>query len=124
LKILDQRSEQEKLQYLVEAGILAYESMSPSDRLYRLIVLGNLLSDWCLACCFHFAQAAHIRLNTAEILVTLRHPTGFVRESAISYLSVVSQQVLQEILPHLQKDPHPLVAAQVRELIQKYSRST
>jgi HEAT repeat protein len=124
LKILDQRSEQEKLQYLVEAGILAYESMLPSDRLYRLIVLGNLLSDWCLACCFHFAQAAHIRLNTAEILVTLRHPTGFVRESAISYLSMVSQQVLQEILPHLQKDPHPLVAAQVRELMQKYRRST
>ncbi|HLO88527.1 MAG TPA: MFS transporter [Nostocaceae cyanobacterium] len=120
LKILDQRSEQEKLQNLVEAGILEYESMLASDRLYRLIVLGNLLSDWCLACCFHFAQAAHIRLNTSEIVVTLRHPTGFVRESAISYLSVVSQRVLQEILPHLQKDPHPLVAAQVRELMQKY----
>lgn len=122
IKILDRRSELEKLQYLVEAGIIEYENMQASDRLYRLIVLGNLLSDWCLACCFHFAQAAHIKLSTAEILATLRHPTGFVREAAISYLSVVSQRVLQELLPHLQKDSHPLVAAQVRELMKKYSR--
>ena len=81
--------------------------------------MGNLLSDWCLACCFHFAQAAHIRVSSDQILVTLRHPTGFVREAAISYLSVVSGRIVQEILPYLKTDPHPLVAAQVQELMKK-----
>jgi hypothetical protein len=120
LQILDQRSEQEKLQHLVEAGIVEYENMPVSDRLFQLIMLGNLLSDWCLACCFHFAQAAHIRLTCAEIVVSLRHPKAFVREAAISYLSVVSQRVLQEILPNLQQDSHPLVIAQVKDLMKKY----
>jgi ATP/ADP translocase/uncharacterized protein YciW len=120
LNILDRQSEQEKLQHLIEAGMVQYENMLMSDRLRRLLMLSNLLSHWCLACCFHFARVAHIRLTTAEILQTLRHPTGFVREAVISYLSVVSQRILQEILPHLQKDTDPLVAAQVRKLIQKY----
>ncbi|BAZ79527.1 hypothetical protein NIES73_07710 [Sphaerospermopsis kisseleviana NIES-73] len=93
------------------------------ERVRKLINQGNLLSDWCLACCFHFAQAAYVRLRTTEILTNLRHPTGFVREAVISYLSVVSQRVLQEILPHLQTDPHPLVAAQVKKLIAKYNKS-
>lgn len=130
LNILDQRSEQDKLDYLVDAGIIQPENSSIqqyeiepqkliANRLRKLIMLGNLLSDWCLACCFHFATTAHIRLSAAEIVVTLRHPTGFVREAAISYLSAVSQRVLLEILPDLQKDPHPLVSAQVKELMQK-----
>ena len=120
LNILDQRSHQEKLHYLVEAGLIEYENMPVSDRLRRLLTLSNLLSDWCLACCFHFAQVSRIRLTTDEILVTLRHPTGFVREAAIAYLSVVSHRVLLELLPKLQKDSHPLVAAQVKELMKKY----
>jgi hypothetical protein len=129
LNILDRRSEAEKLKYLIEAGIIEVEETimsdrternSISDRLSQLIILGNLLSDWCLACCFHFAQVAHIPLSTAEILVSLRHPTGFVREAAISYLNAVSQSILLEILPNLQKDPHPLVAAQVKELVKKF----
>jgi len=118
LNILDRRPPQEKLRYLIEAEVVNHENMPIGDRLRRLITLSNLLSDWCLACCFHFAQVAHIRLNPAEIIVTLRHPTGFVREAAISYLSVVSQRVLWEILPDLQKDPHPLIAAQVKEWIE------
>ncbi|MEA5617721.1 MFS transporter [Cronbergia sp. UHCC 0137] len=126
LNILDRRSAAEKLKYLIESGIVEQEKISATDvydslrqRLSRLILLGHFLSDWSLACCFHFAQVAHIRLTTAEIVVTLRHPTGFVREAAISYLSVVSQSVLRDIIPHLQKDPHPLVAAQVKELMKK-----
>ncbi|MDZ8185235.1 MAG: MFS transporter [Nostoc sp. ChiSLP02] len=120
LNILDKRTEQEKLQHLVEAKLVEYENMLVSDRLHRLLMLGNLLSDWCLACCFHFAQIARIRLTSAEILASLRHPTGFVREAAIAYLNIVSQRVLFQILPQLQNDPHPLVATQVKELLEKY----
>ncbi len=120
LNILDQRSHAEKLYLLVEAGLVEYQQMLVSERLYHLLTVANLLSDWCLACCFHLAQVSHIRLTISDILLTLRHPTGFVREAAISYLSVVSHRVLLELLPQLQKDPHPLVIAQVKELIAKY----
>ncbi|MGM3305332.1 MFS transporter [Anabaena sp. WFMT] len=120
LNILDRRPEAEKLKYLVDAGFWQYENISVSERLYKLLTNGHLLSDWCLACCFHFSQAAYIRLTTTVILANLRHPTGFVREAVISYLSVVSRRVLQEMLPHLQTDPHPLVVTQVKELIAKY----
>lgn len=123
LNILDRRPEAEKLKYLVDGGFWQYENISINERVRKLINQGNLLSDWCLACCFHFAQAAYVRLTTTEILTNLCHPTGFVREAVISYLSVVSQRVLQEILPHLQTDPHPLVAAQVKKLIAKYNKS-
>lgn len=123
LNILDRRPETEKLKYLIDGGFYQDEKLSIKDRITKLISQGHLLSDWCLACCFHFSQAAYIRLTTTTILTNLRHPTGFVREATISYLSVVSQRVLQEILPHLQTDPHPLVAAQVKNLIEKYKRS-
>jgi len=120
LQILDRRPPQEKLRHLMDTGFAQHENMYMSDRLLRLITLRDLLSDWCLACCFHFAQAACISLNKAEILFTLRHPRGFVREAAISYLSAVSRRILQEILPVLQQDPHPLIAAQAREWMQLY----
>ncbi|MEH1909912.1 MAG: HEAT repeat domain-containing protein [Nostoc sp.] len=120
LNILDNRPQSEKLQHLVEAKIGEYENMLVSDRLHRLLMLSNFLSDWCLACCFHYAQVTRIRLTSSEILVSLRHPTGFVREAAIAYLNMVSQRVLQQILPQLQKDSHPLVSAQVKELVEKY----
>ncbi|XZF60772.1 MAG: MFS transporter [Gloeotrichia echinulata DVL01] len=120
LNILDQRSHAEKLYLLGEAGLVEYQKMSVSERLYQLLTLANLLSDWCLACCFHLAKISHIRLKIADILLTLRHPTGFVREAGISYLNVVSHRVLLELLPQLQKDPHPLVIAQVKELMAKY----
>ncbi|WP_341526327.1 MFS transporter [Nostoc sp. UHCC 0302] len=120
LNILDNHPYQEKLQHLVDAKVVVYENILVSDRLHRLLTLSNLLSDWCLACCFHFAQVTRIRLTSSEILSTLRHPTGFVREAAIAYLNMVSHRVLYEILPQLQKDPHPLVAAQVKELLEKY----
>ncbi|WP_427159994.1 MFS transporter [Aliinostoc sp. HNIBRCY26] len=120
LNILDQRSPQEKLSYLVETGLVEYEPFSPSERIRRMLTLGEFFSDWCLACCFHFAQVNRIRLTINEILLALRHPTGFVREAAIAYLGVVSQRVLLELLPKLQQDSHPLVATQVQELIKKY----
>ncbi|MBD2504013.1 MFS transporter [Anabaena azotica] len=120
LNILDKRSHQEKLSYLLEAKFTEYQQMSVSERLQKMLSLAPFLSDWCLACCFHFAQASRIRLTINEILLALRHPTGFVREAAIAYLSVVSHRVLLELLPKLQKDTHPLVAMQIQELIKKY----
>jgi hypothetical protein len=117
LNILDQRSHQEKLHYLVEAGFAEYQQLPVSDRLRKMLKLSDLLSDWCLACCFHLAQVSRIRLTSHEILLALRHPTGFVREAAIAYLSVVSHRVLLGLLPQLQQDSHPLVASQVKELL-------
>ncbi|ARV62159.1 MFS transporter [Nostocales cyanobacterium HT-58-2] len=118
--ILDRRSPKEKLQKLVEKGIVEYQQMAVGDRTRNLVTLKDSLSDWCLACCFHFAQVAHIRLTSEQILSSLGHPTGFVREAVIAYLSVVSRRVLLELLPQLQNDPHPLVASQVKELMAKY----
>ncbi|MDZ7957032.1 MAG: MFS transporter [Aulosira sp. DedQUE10] len=120
LNILDRRSPEEKLYLLGASGLGGYERMSVSDRLRRLLMLSNFLSDWCLACCFHFAKVSHIRLTIPEIMISLRHPTGFVREAAIAYLSVVSRRVVLELLPQLQKDKHPLVTAQVKNLLAKY----
>lgn len=120
LSIFDKQLPEEKLQKIVEKEIVIYQPRSVGDRLRLLIAQKDLLSDWCKACCFHFALIAQIRLNSEQILASLRHPTGFVREAAISYLNVVSSRVLLEILPQLQLDPHPLVAAQVKELMIKY----
>ncbi len=120
LNILDKRSHQEKLYLLIEAGLVEYQQMSHSDRLRKLLTQANFLSDWCLACCFHFAHISRTRLTIPEIVVTLRHPTGFVREAAIAYLHMVSRRVLIELLPQLQKDQHPLVVSQVKELIEKH----
>lgn len=117
VNIFDRRSPEEKLQHLVSKGRAEYQQIVLSDRTRRLISLGNLLSDWCLTCCFHFAQVACIRLTIPEIIATLRHPTGFVREAAIAYLSVVSPRVLLKLLPQLKNDPHPLVVAQVKKLM-------
>jgi len=123
LNILDKRSTEEKLYCLVESGLSVYQQMSVRDRLSRMVTMNNLLSDWCLACCFHFAQVSRIRLRIQEILVALRHPTGFVREAAVSYLSVASHRVLLELLPKLQQDSHPLVVAQIKEFIKKYAEN-
>ena len=117
VNIFDRRSPEEKLQHIVSKGMAEYQQMVLSDRTRRLISLGNSLSDWCLACCFHFAQVACIRLTIPEIIATVRHPTAFVREAAIAYLSVVSPRVLLKLLPQLKNDPHPLVIAQVKKFM-------
>lgn len=121
INILDRRSPQEKLNYLVDAGLGEYNPMTVKQRISWMLTLSHFLSDWCLACCFHYAQVSRIRLSIDEILIALRHPTSFVREGAIAYLSVASRRVLLELLPQLQQDSHPLVATQVEELMKKYA---
>ncbi|KAF3888354.1 MULTISPECIES: hypothetical protein [Nostocales] len=120
LTILDKRSPKEKLQKIVEKGIVPYQKMELGERIRSLIIDKESLSDWCLACCFHYAQVARIRLTSEQVLESLRHPTGYVREAAIAYLYVVSRRVLLELIPQLKNDPHPLVATQIKRLIAKY----
>ncbi len=120
LNILDRLSPQEKLQTLIQGGVVESQPMSVGDRTRRLLKQDNHLSQWCLACCFHFAKVAHIRLTIEQVLDNLHHPTGFVREAAIAYLEVAALNTLLEIIPQMQNDPDPLVAAQVKELMKKH----
>ena len=50
------------------------------------------------------------------MLNCLDHPTGYVREAAISYLQVASPRSLVRVLPRLLKDRDPLVLAQARAI--------
>ncbi|MDJ0733723.1 MAG: Npt1/Npt2 family nucleotide transporter [Nostocaceae cyanobacterium] len=120
LNILDRRSPQEKLQTLIVAGLVDSQPMSVGNRTRRLLEQHRYLSDWCLACCFHFAKVARIRLTIEQVLDNLRHPTGFVREAAIAYLQVAALNTLLKIVPQMQNDPDPLVATQVKELMNKH----
>ncbi|WP_413163241.1 MFS transporter [Capilliphycus salinus ALCB114379] len=115
INILDRHSELEKLEYL--APLFPYRPLKPSARLRRLLELRHFLSDWTLACCFHLARSAHWSLTAEQTLMCLRHPTGFVREAVLAYLRIASRRALIELLPMLQNDPDPLVAAQVAQMI-------
>ncbi|MEM8602402.1 MAG: Npt1/Npt2 family nucleotide transporter [Cyanobacteria bacterium P01_H01_bin.121] len=78
-----------------------------------------ILDDWPLACCFHLARAQTWSLTPQQTLACLQHPTGFVREAVISYLSVVSPRALAQLLPLMVGDSSELVEAQVRQLCQE-----
>ncbi|MGL5083383.1 MAG: MFS transporter [Microcoleaceae cyanobacterium] len=121
ITVLDRRSELEKLQSL--ASLMTYRPMQPNQRLRHLLELRHFLSDWTLACCFHLARSARWSLTAEQTLMCLRHPTGFVRESVLSYLEIASQRALVELLPMLQKDPDPLVAAQVEQMMAEFGVS-
>ncbi len=117
LQVLDQRGISDRLVSL--QPLLPYQKMSPRDRLHHLLELRQFLPDWCLACCFHGARSARWRISLDIILVCLRHPTGFVREAVLAYLQVASPRACESLIHHLEKDPSPLVAAQVRQLLAK-----
>ncbi|QIZ71199.1 HEAT repeat domain-containing protein [Oxynema aestuarii] len=115
LSVLDRHSDLEKLQTL--SDLFAYETMSPSDRLRRLVEYRYFLSDWPLACCFHLARASRWSLTAEQTLACLRHPKGFVREAVLAYLRVASPRALAELLPMMIDDPDRLVAAQVKQMM-------
>ncbi|MEM7725209.1 MAG: MFS transporter [Cyanobacteria bacterium P01_A01_bin.45] len=119
LHVLDRRSPQEKLYILAEEKIVEYQQMPISDRIHQLLGAENSISEWCLACCLHLCETARISLNTEQILKSISHPTGFVREAAIAYLKMASPRILYEILPQIKNDPHPLVLAQVNEFMKQ-----
>ncbi len=120
LSVFDQKPPSEKLKKLVEAGLSKYEQMTINDRTVKLLDLENALSDWCWACCIHFAQVARIKLKNSQFEASLCHPCGFVREAAVAYLSIANERSFIKRLPDLKKDSHPLVIAQVKEFIEKH----
>ncbi|MGB3649856.1 MAG: MFS transporter [Rivularia sp. (in: cyanobacteria)] len=120
VNIFDKRQPREKLLKLAEAGLLTYEQMPVNERTRKLLDLESSLSDWCWACCIHFAQVARIKLKSIQIEGSLRHPCGFVREAALSYLSVASPRLFIQVIPQFKNDSHPLVIAQIKEFIEKY----
>lgn len=125
LRFLDQRGVRAGANFPGEGRLTAlepllpYQKMAPRDRLHHLLELRHFLSDWCLACCFHGARSARWRISLDLILVCLRHPTGFVREAVLAYLQVASPRTCDSLIHHLEKDPDPIVAAQVRQLLPK-----
>lgn len=116
LSILDpQLSDREKLKLLAES--IGYRPMAASQRLRFLLDLRQFISDWTLACCFHLARRARWTVTLEQILYGLQHQVSYVRESALMYLYMASPGVLQELLPTLQQDPDPNLAAQVHGMI-------
>lgn len=115
----NQLSDREKLS--VVAPMIGYESMSSARRLRFLLDLRQFISEWALACCFHFARRSRWSVTLEQLLYGLRHPTSFVREAALMYLHMASPRVLAEFLPRLQDDPDPNIVKQVRQLQQELS---
>ncbi len=114
LTVLDGRSHIDKIRSL--STWVTYEPMGASDRLRALLDLRHFLSDWALACCFHLARQQRWSVTPDHTLGCLKHPTGFVRESVLSYLHVASPTVLANLLPMMHHDPNPLVVAQAKQL--------
>jgi len=114
LSVVDNRLTSEKLNIL--AAIHPYQNMSSIRRLQQLVDLRYCLSDWTLACCFHVARVQSWSISVEAMLNCLEHPTGFVRESVISYLQVASPRSLVRILPRLLKDRDSLVLAQAKAI--------
>jgi len=122
LGILDRRTTAEKLSILGE--LVPYKRMNTSERLRRLLELRHFLSDWALACCFHFARAAHYPLSPEATRVCLSHPTGFVREAVLTYLKEASPRVCRELLPKLKNDSDRLVAAQAQQIMEEFGQAS
>ena len=115
LNMLDATTDSEQLQYLAEFA--PYRPMPPQQRLRYLVELRHFLSDWSLACCFHLAREAHWGLSPGQTFACLKSPTGFVRESVLSYLQMAAPKALIQSLPVLKQDPNPLVRAQVDQIM-------
>ncbi|WP_204102606.1 MULTISPECIES: Npt1/Npt2 family nucleotide transporter [Spirulina sp. CCY15215] len=120
LRVLENRPTADRLSDMEE--MIPYEAMTPSDRTRRLLDLRHFLSDWTLACCFHLAREQRWGVTREAALVGLRHPSSFVREAVLTYLKVASPKTCYELLPILQDDPDPLVAAQVDSLKNEFTQ--
>ncbi|MEB3291066.1 MAG: MFS transporter [Leptolyngbya sp.] len=122
LILLDRQPDEDKLKRLsLSTPLISYRPLSPRDRLRQLLDLRNFLSDWALACCFHLAKAQHWNVTAEHTLALLQHPTGYVREAVLAYVTEASPRALRDILPRMQQDPDPLVAHQVDHLISLYN---
>ena len=118
LTLFDQSSEVATL--AAWKSLVPYQPMTPQERLRHLIELRHFLSDWALACCFHVARTERWGIGADHVMASLRHPVGFVREAVLSYLDMASPRALGALLPLMEKDPDPLVAAQVDRMMAKH----
>ncbi|MEM6252054.1 MAG: MFS transporter [Cyanobacteria bacterium P01_D01_bin.156] len=114
LALFEQSSEEATLTAI--SGFVAYEPLSPQGRLGQLMEIRHFLSDWALACCFHVARGEQWSIHVDHVVASLRHPMGFVREAVLSYLNMASPRALESLLPMMENDPDPLVAAQVEKM--------
>jgi HEAT repeat protein len=119
INVLEHRSTEDKLGVLSE--IVTYEPMAAKERLQVLFTLRHFLSDWALACCFHFARQIRTKVQKRVVMSCLRHPSSFVREAVFAYLQEASPRTCRELLPMLKNDPDPIMAAQVESAISYYS---
>jgi len=117
LIVVDRRSDLEKLEAL--SDLVTYNPMPPADRLRHLLDLRHFLDDWPLACCFHLARECRWSLTPEQTLACIRHPTDFVREAVLSYLTVASPRALLKLLPIMQRDPAPLVSGHAQKLLKR-----
>ena len=119
LALFEQSSEEATLAAI--SGFVAYEPLSPQARLGQLMEIRHFLSDWALACCFHVARSERWSISVDHVVASLRNPVGFVRESVLSYLDMASPRALETLLPLMENDPDPLVAAQVEKMKKKHA---
>ena len=119
INVLEHKATEDKLGVLSE--IATYEPMAAQERLQVLFTLRHFLSDWALACCFHFARQIRIKVQKRVIMSCLRHPSSFVREAVFAYLQEASPRTCRELLPMLKNDPDPIMAAQVESAMSYYS---
>ncbi len=118
LTLFDQSSDVATLAAL--KPLVPYQPMPPQERLRHLMELRHFLSDWALACCFHVARTERWSISADHVVASLRHPVGFVREAVLSYLDMASPRALGALLPLMENDPDPLVAAQVDRMMAKH----
>ncbi len=115
LCVLEPGKPRSKLRELSE--FVDYQPLPPSERLRTLLELRHFLSDWALACCFHLATRYRWSVTPEQALASLRHPTGFVREAVLTYLTVASPRTVQDLLPLLKADPDPLVRSLQQQMV-------
>lgn len=96
--------------------VIPYHPSSPPERLRSLMELRHFLSDWSIACCFHLARVQRWSISREATLVSLRHPSGFVREGVLAYLREASPRSCLELLPLLKNDTDAIVVAQVKQI--------
>ncbi|MBD2082424.1 HEAT repeat domain-containing protein [Leptolyngbya sp. FACHB-17] len=118
LGVLDRELPMDKLQSL--SSLVPYTPMQPDARLNHLLELRHFISDWALACCFHLSRRARWKnLNPDAIRSGLRHPRGYVREAVLSYVAEQYPQQLGRVLQGFQNERDPIVAKQVKQMMQE-----
>ncbi|MEB3291578.1 MAG: Npt1/Npt2 family nucleotide transporter [Synechococcales bacterium] len=116
-------SRQERMELEVQmqslAGLITYESLTPSARMTYLMDLRHFLSDWVVTCGFHLARAEQWELARHHVLGGLRSRNAYLREASLIYLKEIYPAAFTNVLPRMQHDPDPLVRSQVHQMMKQ-----